>query len=107
MLVAIDERFASRMGFAQGKMENFDAVIATGSNNSARHSDYDFGKYPNIIRKNRTSVAVLTGDEPEEELKKPGKTYFAILGWAAAVCLKIYLPQGYNLDRLFASILSL
>ena len=50
-------------------LKNCDAYIATGSNNSSRYFKYYFGKYPSVIRSNKTSVAVLTGKETDEELK--------------------------------------
>ena len=64
-------------------MENFDAVIATGSDNSARYFDCYFGKYPHIIRKTRNSVAILEGNETEQELEALAKDIFLnILVWA-------------------------
>ncbi|NQX92012.1 MAG: acyl-CoA reductase, partial [Flavobacteriales bacterium] len=59
----------NKIEFAKGKLTAFDGVIATGSNNSARYFEQYFGQYPHIIRKNRTSVALLTGDESEAEMK--------------------------------------
>jgi len=63
VLVAIDKNFADRIVFADGQIRDFKAVIATGSDNSARYFEHYFGKYPHIIRKNRSSVAVLDGNE--------------------------------------------
>ena len=61
VLIEIEPAFTSKIIFPENKLDSFDAVIATGSNNSARYFDYYFGKYPNIIRKNRTSIAILDG----------------------------------------------
>ena len=60
-LERVEFKFKGRISFTDEKLENFDSVIATGSDNTARYFDYYFGKHPNIIRKNRNSVAVLTG----------------------------------------------
>jgi Acyl-CoA reductase (LuxC) len=68
-LITIQPEFKSSISFAEGKLTNIEAVIATGSNNSARYFDYYFGKYPNIIRKNRQSVAILKGNETTEQLQ--------------------------------------
>lgn len=89
---------------ALGKMENFDAVIATGSNNSSRHFEEYFGKYPNIIRKNRTSVAVIDGSESEEELKALADDIFAYYGLGCRNVTKLYLPKGYDLNNIFGAL---
>lgn len=83
------------------RLENFDAVIATGSNNSARYFEYYFGKYPHIIRKNRTSIAILTGDESEEELHDLGKDVFYYFGLGCRNVGKIYLPEFFEPEKLF------
>lgn len=101
VLVAIDKRFASLISFADGRIQNFDAIIATGSDNSARYFDYYFGKYPNIIRKNRSSVAVLDGSESEEELQKLGEDVFRYFGLGCRNVSKLYLPTGFDVDRIF------
>lgn len=101
LLVAIDQRFADRIRFADSKLTDFDAVIATGSNNSARYFEHYFGKYPHIIRKNRTSVAILDGKESVESLKKLGADIFQYFGLGCRNVSKLYLPEGYNTDTLF------
>ncbi len=73
-----------------------DAYIATGSNNSSRYFDYYFGKYPNIIRRNRTSVAVLTGDETNEELTKLADDVYLYFGLGCRNVTKIYVPKDYD-----------
>jgi hypothetical protein len=72
-LVAQDSTLTELIAFVEGKMEGFDAVIATGSNNTGRYFEYYFGQKPHIIRKNRNSVAILTGNEPQEELVAVGE----------------------------------
>lgn len=85
------------------KLENFDAIIATGSDNSSRYFEYYFGKYPNIIRKNRTSCAVLTGFETEEDLKKLGTDIFSYFGLGCRNVSKLYVPRGYDFQKLLSS----
>jgi hypothetical protein len=70
-LIELNDDFADKIIYAE-RLKDFDAVIATGSDNSARYFDYYFGKYPHIIRKNRTSVAILTGKEDEIDLQRLG-----------------------------------
>lgn len=82
------------------QLKNFDAVIATGSDNSARYFNYYFGKYPHIIRKNRTSCAVLTGNETEMELQNLGKDVFTYFGLGCRNVSKIYLPEDTDPVRL-------
>ncbi len=101
VLVAIERGFATRIAFADGKMTGFDAVIATGSNNSARYFEQYFGQYPNIIRKNRTSVAVLKGAETEETITTLGNDVFTYFGMGCRNVTKLYLPKGFKLDRVF------
>src|SRR5690606_36182135 len=70
-LIEIEPRFQS-LTHIESQLKNFDAIIATGSDNSARYFHYYFGKYPHIIRKSRTSCAVLTGEETTEQLSLLG-----------------------------------
>jgi hypothetical protein len=101
ILVAINKGFAYCIKFADGKLENFDAVIATGSDNSARYFDHYFSKYPHIIRKNRTSIAVINGGESKDELENLGEDIFRYFGLGCRNVSKIYLPKDYKLDSLF------
>ncbi|MGE4514319.1 MAG: acyl-CoA reductase [Chryseobacterium sp.] len=87
------------------KLENFDAVIATGSNNTARYLEYYFKNHLNIIRKNRTSIAVLKGDETEEELKLLAEDIFRYFGLGCRNVTRLFIPQDYVIDRLFESFL--
>lgn len=86
----------------QPKLENFDAIIATGSNNTARYFEYYFGKYKNIIRKNRNSIAVLTGNESKEELAGLGADIFDYFGLGCRNVSKIFVPTEYDLNQLKA-----
>ncbi len=73
-----------------------DAYIATGSNNSARYFEYYFSPYPNIIRKNRTSVAILDGKESTEKLGDLADDVYQYFGLGCRNVTKLYLPEGYN-----------
>jgi len=83
------------------QLKNFDAVIATGSDNSARYFDYYFGKYPNVIRKNRTSVAILGGNESQDELLALGIDVFSYFGLGCRNISKLLVPAGYTFDKLY------
>ncbi len=82
------------------KLTGFDAVIATGSNNTARYFEQYFGKYPHIIRRNRNGVAVLTGMETREELHALGRDIFMYFGLGCRNVSKLYVPHGYQFDNL-------
>lgn len=82
-------------------LRNCDAYIATGSNNTARYFEQYFGKYPNIIRRNRTSVAVLDGAETDEELSALAQDVFLYFGLGCRNVTQICVPNGYNFDKLF------
>ncbi len=85
-------------------IQNFDAVIATGSNNSARYFDQYFGKYPHIIRKNRTSVAVVTGKESKEEIEALGTDIFLYYGLGCRNVSKFLVPEGYDFQFFIKSL---
>lgn len=102
----LNPKFKDLIHFTDKKLEGFDAVIATGSNNTARYFDYYFGKYPHIIRKNRNSVAVLTGIETKEELSLLGEDIFRYFGLGCRSVSKLYVPKGYDFDNLFKAIFS-
>jgi hypothetical protein len=104
-LIAINPEFNKRIKFSEEKLHGFDAVIATGSNNTARYFEYYFGKYPNIIRRNRNSVAVLKGDETKEELYQLGKDVFQYFGLGCRSVSKLMVPRGYDFDQFFGAVL--
>lgn len=101
-----DEEIKSRIQFTREKLGDFDAVIATGSNNTANYFQTYFGKYPHIIRKNRTSVAILKGDETKEELENLGKDIFNFFGLGCRNVTKIFIPDDFELNRFFEAIFS-
>jgi len=96
--------WAEAVTFSDEKVTDFDAVIATGSNNTARYFEYYFGKKPHIIRKNRNSVAVLTGKETQEELTALGKDIFQYYGLGCRSVSKLFVPENYSFDAFFQAI---
>ena len=88
----------------KGKLAGFDAIIATGSNNSLQHFNQYFGKYPHLFRHNRTSVAVLDGDESEAELKSLGDDIFTYFGLGCRNVSHVLLPQNFDIDLLFKGL---
>jgi len=105
-LVAIEPSLKESIEFKNGKLEQFDAVIATGSNNTARYFEYYFGNKPNIIRKNRNSIAVLTGNESKAKLEFLGEDIFRYYGLGCRSVSKLFVPEGYDFDTFFKSIFS-
>jgi Acyl-CoA reductase (LuxC). len=103
-LVGQDPSLQERIAFVDGKMEGFEAVIATGSNNTGRYFEYYFGQKPHIIRKNRNSVAILTGKETHEELVALGEDIFRYYGLGCRNVSKIYIPQGYDFEPFFKAM---
>lgn len=79
-----------------GMIKNCDAYITTGSNNSSRYFEYYFGKYPSIIRKNRTSVAILSGKETHQELEKLADDVYQYFGLGCRNVTKIFVPRNYD-----------
>lgn len=102
-LVEIEPQFENQIQFIE-RLVDFDAVIATGSNNSSRYFDYYFSKVPHIIRKNRNSIALLTGNETSEELSKLGNDIFDYFGLGCRNVAKLLVPKGYKLDHFYESI---
>lgn len=96
VLKEIDPRTADFFQITERFLKDFDAVIATGSNNSARYFDAYFGKYPHIIRKNRNAVAILRGTETANDLALLGEDVFTYFGLGCRNVSKIYVPNGYN-----------
>ncbi len=103
-LEAQDAAFAEHVTFTSGKLDNYDAVIATGSNNTARYFEHYFGNKPNIIRKNRTSVAVLTGNESKEQLEGLSDDIFRYFGLGCRNVSKLYVPENYDLNLIFGAL---
>ncbi len=104
LLVNTESSLEGFIQFEKGRLTNFDAIIATGSNNTARYFEYYFGDKPNIIRKNRVSVAVLSGKETQGMLRALGEDIFRYFGLGCRSVSKLYVPKGYNFDAFFEAI---
>lgn len=103
-LQGIDEEFQTIIQTVE-RLEGFDAVIATGSNNTARYFEQYFSKVPNIIRKNRTSVAVLNGTETLEDFKALGDDIFRYYGLGCRNITKIYFKSEEQIPTFFENIM--
>lgn len=102
-LIEWNEEAKNYIIFAEN-LKNCDAFIATGSNNSSRYFEYYFSKYPNIIRRNRTSVAVLTGSETEEDLNLLADDIQLYYGMGCRNVTKIFVPEGYDFIALLDAL---
>ncbi len=102
-LIIIEPSIADHIEYVE-RLKDFDAIIATGSNNSSRYFDYYFGKVPNIIRKNRNSVAILSGNETPPEIESLGHDIFDYFGLGCRNVSKIYVPKGYEMKNFFEPI---
>lgn len=100
MLVGIEPAFANQFEFVD-LLKTADALIATGSDNTARYFEYYFSKRPHIIRKNRTSIGVLTGHEEQDDLQALGEDIFRYYGLGCRNVSKVFVPEGYKFDRFF------
>lgn len=103
-LTKMEKDYANQIAFTDAKLTHFDAVIATGSNNTARYFEYYFSEKPHIIRKNRNSVAVITGKETQEELAPLGDDIFRYYGLGCRNVSKIFVPKDYDFKTFFESI---
>lgn len=103
-IIAVQPELAGNITFVEGKLENFDAVIATGSNNTARYFEYYFKDKPSIIRKSRNSVAVLTGNETKEQLTALGEDIFRYFGLGCRNVSKLFVPKEYSFVPFFEAI---
>jgi hypothetical protein len=101
LLIEIEPSLANKITFIDGPVTHFDAVIATGSNNSSRYFDYYFGKYPHIIRKNRSSMAVCSGGESTEELIALGDDVFSYFGLGCRNVSMVFIPEQFDLTVMF------
>ena len=104
-LEAIEPGWHDRIELTTGEIENPEAIIATGSNNSSRYFRYYFGRYPHIIRKNRTGVAILDGNETAADLKGISGDIFSYFGLGCRNVSKLYLPEGYELKQFHEALL--
>lgn len=105
-LIRMDESISESLVYAEGRMNDMQAVIATGSNNTSRYFEQYFGHLPHIIRKSRTSVAILSGSETDDELKALGNDIFDYFGLGCRNVSKVYMPGNFDLNRLFNALYS-
>ena len=103
-LEIIEPSFKSKITFIDGQLDEFDAVIATGSDNTARYFEYYFREVPSIIRRNRNSVAVLTGHETQDELEALSDDIFRYFGLGCRNVSKLFIPNSYDFKTFFKSV---
>lgn len=99
-LIECNSGFEKRISFTESPFTDIDAIIATGSNNTYRYFEYYFSKYPHIIRKNRNSIAIISGNESNEEIIDLGKDICSYFGLGCRNVSKIYVPASYPVREL-------
>jgi hypothetical protein len=102
-LIETEPRFEALLSYPE-LLNDLDAVIATGSDNTSRYFEYYFSKIPHIIRKNRSSVIMLDGEETDEQLQEMGKDIFTYFGLGCRNISKLFVPEDYSFDRFFENI---
>lgn len=100
VLISIQSSLSDKIIFVENYLKDIDAIIATGSNNTSRHFNYYFRNIPKIIRKNRNSIAVLTGSETDAQIAKLGIDIFSFYGLGCRNVTKLYLPENFDLTRI-------
>lgn len=105
VLLQFEPGLKNRVEVTVGKMENIEAVIATGSNNSMKYFEQYFGKYPHIFRQNRTSVAILNGNETKDDLAMLGNDIFDYFGLGCRNVSHLLIPEEFNINRIFEAII--
>ncbi|RLD62284.1 MAG: acyl-CoA reductase [Bacteroidetes bacterium] len=103
ILITINPEFNKLITFTN-KLSNFDAAIATGSNNTSRYFESYFKNCPHIIRKNRNSIAILNGNETENELAELADDIFLYFGLGCRNVSKLFVPKAYNFNKFINSI---
>jgi hypothetical protein len=103
-LISLDSNYKEKIEFTDNRMNNFEAIIATGSNNTSRYFEYYFANKKSIIRKNRNSVAILTGNETTEELEALGHDIFRYFGLGCRSVSKLYVPENYDFDAFYKAL---
>ncbi len=97
----VEPELKGNITFTEEKLTGFDAVIATGSNNTARYFEYYFKNKPSIIRKSRNSVAVLTGNETKQDFENLSSDIFRYFGLGCRSVSKLFVPKNYDFDSFF------
>jgi hypothetical protein len=101
-LLEIEPQFGERV-LLEDTLKDVHAIIATGSDNTARYFEYYFRKIPHIIRKNRASCAVIVGEEPDKELELLGRDVFSYFGLGCRNVSKVFVPEEFEMNRLLHS----
>jgi hypothetical protein len=104
-LIYLNPEFQNLIEFVDEHLKDIDAVIATGSDNTSRYFEYYFGKYPHIIRRNRNSIAVLSGDETEKELEGLADDIMLYFGLGCRNVSKLFVPENYDFNPVFKALL--
>ena len=99
-LLRINPEYSSCFEYVN-RLKDYDAIIATGSNTTGNYFEKYFRNVPHIIRKNRHGVAVICNDVKDEELVELGSDIFAYYGLGCRNVSKLYLENGFEIDRLF------
>lgn len=102
-LIKIEPKFSACISVVTDELTPFDALIATGSNQSSVYFEHYFAKYPHIIRKSRTSCAILNGNESDKDLALLADDIFFYFGLGCRSISKLYVPQGYSFEKLQAA----
>jgi hypothetical protein len=104
VLYLFDSELQDRIKICNEKPDNYNYVIATGSNNSNRYFEYYFGKFPHIFRRNRTSIAVVHSEISDDQLKSLSHDMLQYYGLGCRSVTKLYLPEKFSLDRIYNSV---
>jgi hypothetical protein len=104
LLTKFDASWSDQIAFTTERIEKFDAVIATGNNNTSRYFEYYFSKVPNIIRHNRNSLAITNGNESKQELEKLASDVMQYFGMGCRSVSKVYIPFNYDLKPLINAL---
>ncbi len=103
LLISINGAFRNHISFTGKITQGYDAIIATGSNNTSRYFEYYFGQKPHIFRKNRSSVAIIDRSITNEHIKKLGNDIFSYFGLGCRNVSKLYIEQSINPEEIFSA----
>lgn len=104
LIISKNNKLSERVTYLDGMLKNYEAVIATGSDNTSRYFEYYFKNKQSIIRKNRNSIAILDGNETDDDLKSLSYDILTYFGLGCRNVSKLYVPKNYNFDSFFNSI---
>jgi hypothetical protein len=101
-----DQSIENQYHIEEQGIKGIDKIIATGSDNTARYFEYYFAKYPRIIRKSRTSIAVVAENISEKDIKELAKDMFQYYGLGCRSVSKLFLPKGFKVPYLIDHLIS-